>query len=193
MPDSPLYPVKLAAEQVRVQLTPTDIGKVKLYVELADKRVSEIVNMAEEEKAEEITVVTQHLDKLLVSMSVLAGGQEERAVMTAPAPTPVPTPALTPPTTEIPPEEADKNGEVLPAAPPPVLSPPSGAERSEATTPQPDDEINRLQTLLSGYAIEHKATLSNLLGEVPESVKEALQQAISVSETGYSRALTALE
>ena len=32
LPDSPLYPVKLATESVRLFLTPSDIGKAELYL-----------------------------------------------------------------------------------------------------------------------------------------------------------------
>jgi len=198
MPDNLLYPVKLATEQVRVQLTPTDIGKVELYVELADKRVNEIVSMAGEGKAEKIAVATQQLDKLLVSVAVLAGGQvEERAVMTAPTPTPTPTPVPAP-IIEVPPKEEDSNGGALPAAPSapapvPPLSPSPDYEKSEAVIPQLDDERVELRTLLLSYAIDHQAILSDLLDESPESVKTALQQAINVSEMGYERALRALE
>ena len=40
MPDEPLYRVKLATEQVRLALTPSDIGKAQLLTKLADKRVA---------------------------------------------------------------------------------------------------------------------------------------------------------
>ena len=46
MPDDTLYPVKLAAEQVRLGLTRGDIKKARVNVRLADRRVKEIVYLA---------------------------------------------------------------------------------------------------------------------------------------------------
>lgn len=90
MPDSPLYPVKLAVEQVRVRLTPSDIGKAELYAKLADRRVAEIAHMASKGKPERVEWLTQRLDILLVRVAVLAAvGRAEDAVL-APAPAPVP-------------------------------------------------------------------------------------------------------
>jgi hypothetical protein len=42
MPDSILYPVKVATENVQMALTFSDIGKAELNAKLADKRVNEI-------------------------------------------------------------------------------------------------------------------------------------------------------
>lgn len=46
MPDDTLYPVKLASEQVRLGLTRGDINKARVNVRLADRRVKEIVYLA---------------------------------------------------------------------------------------------------------------------------------------------------
>ncbi len=43
MPDSPLYPMKLVSEQVQLKLTASSIGKARLYYNLADRIVAEIV------------------------------------------------------------------------------------------------------------------------------------------------------
>jgi hypothetical protein len=47
MPDDTLYPVKLAMEQVRLGLSRGDINKARVSVRLADRRVKEIVYLAE--------------------------------------------------------------------------------------------------------------------------------------------------
>ncbi|MFH0914552.1 MAG: DUF5667 domain-containing protein, partial [Chloroflexota bacterium] len=39
MPDEPLYPVKLATEQIQIRLTPSNLKKAELYASLAEKRV----------------------------------------------------------------------------------------------------------------------------------------------------------
>ena len=47
LPDSPLYRVKLATEAVQLAFTRSDLGKAELYARFADRRVEEIVKMAE--------------------------------------------------------------------------------------------------------------------------------------------------
>ncbi len=73
MPDQPLYAVKLAAENVRVALTPSALGKAEVYTELADKRVAEIAYMAEKSNAREIEETSRLLDSQLASIASLAG------------------------------------------------------------------------------------------------------------------------
>ena len=70
MPDSPLYPVKLATEQVQLTLTPSDMGKARLCAALADRRVAEIIYVANRGDAQQVEVITQRLDKRL---AILAG------------------------------------------------------------------------------------------------------------------------
>ncbi len=47
LPDSRLYPAKLLYEDIRSFLTFDDLSKVKLYLELADKRLAEIKKLEE--------------------------------------------------------------------------------------------------------------------------------------------------
>lgn len=103
MPDGTLYPVKLATERVRLVLTPSALGKAELYAKLADKRVTEIIKMADKGKLEQMERTAQRLNAQLVAMASLVGPPEEAAA--------------TPPVTEEPPEE-EKPGVVLAPAPP---------------------------------------------------------------------------
>ncbi len=75
MPDSPLYRVKLATEQVQLRLTPSALSRTKLYVRLADKRVAEIVYMAQKGDARLVELVTRQLDNHLVMIASLAVAQ----------------------------------------------------------------------------------------------------------------------
>lgn len=85
MPDGTLYPVKLATEQVRVRLTPSDIGKAQLYANFADKRVLEIARMAKEGKPELVERTAQRLDTHLVMIAFLVSPlEQEAAVLMAP-------------------------------------------------------------------------------------------------------------
>src|SRR3972149_3254710 len=73
MPDQPLYAVKVAAEQARVALTASSVAKAELYAALADRRVTEIVYLAEKGKAQQLAEVTEDLDMQLDKITELAG------------------------------------------------------------------------------------------------------------------------
>jgi len=92
MPDSPLYQVKLTTEQVQLALTPSALGKAELYARLADKRVAEIIYLANKGKSEPVDEATQRLDSYLANIAVLAMDQEKEAgVLLAPAPSVAPS------------------------------------------------------------------------------------------------------
>jgi hypothetical protein len=93
MPDSPLYPVKLATEQVQLMLTPSQIGKARLCAELADRRVTEIIHMANKGDGRQVDLITQRLDKRLLMLAALASTEKfaEAPRMMAPAPAPTPS------------------------------------------------------------------------------------------------------
>ena len=81
MPDEPLYPVKLATETVRLTLTPSALGKAELYVKLADKRVAEIIKMADKGKVKQVENAAERLNTQLIAMASLAvpGGEDSRS------------------------------------------------------------------------------------------------------------------
>jgi hypothetical protein len=83
MPDSPLYPVKLATEQVWLTLTPSNMGRAEVYAKLADRRVVEIIYMADKGDAQQVEVIAQRLDNHLVMVATLAfaEGEGERALL----------------------------------------------------------------------------------------------------------------
>ncbi len=76
MPDMLLYPVKLATEQVQLTLTPSDIGKAKLCAEFADRRVAEIIHIANKGDAQRVEAATQRLDKRLAMLARLTSAPE---------------------------------------------------------------------------------------------------------------------
>jgi len=71
MPDNLLYPVKLATEQVQLTLTPSDIGKARLCAKFGDRRVAEIIYIANKGDAQQVEVITQRLDERLVMLARL--------------------------------------------------------------------------------------------------------------------------
>ncbi len=93
MPDSSLYPVKLAAEQVQLTLTPSNTGKARLCAVLTDRRVAEIICMASRGDARRIELVTQRLDERLAMLAELASAEGEGEPPTLLAPTPEAAPS----------------------------------------------------------------------------------------------------
>lgn len=167
MPDSPLYPVKLAAEQVQLTLTPSDMGKARLCAVLADRRVAEIICMADKGDAQRVELATQRLDERLGMLAELASAEGEvegekgaPGVLMAPS-GPAPAPA----------EEAPADGGV----------PAEGEGRAE------------LRGVVMHCADTNPAALRAALKEAPPSAKPALRRAIFISEIGYDRALAALD
>ena len=184
MPDSPLYPVKLATEQLQLALTPSDMGKARVCTMLADRRVAEIIYMAGKGDIQWVEVVTQRLDERLATLAVLvsapeAGGTPE--VFTE-------EPAMAP---LAPPEESA----VPPSGPPGMVTAPGPAEEARNGKDASVGNNNRakLRTVVAGYAANHPDALRAVLRKAPESAKPALRRAIAVSVGGYKRALAALD
>jgi len=98
MPDEPLYPVKIASEQVRLALTPSSLGKAELYANLADKRVAEIIYVANKGDARQVELVTQRLNYVLTRIAILVSARMEEGGIKR-----TPLPALTP-------DESAENG-----------------------------------------------------------------------------------
>jgi hypothetical protein len=165
MPDEPLYPVKLATEQVRLALTPSALGKVELYAKLADKRVAEIVYVANKGKPEQVERVTQRLNSYLARVAALA--LAERGV------------------------EREEAGVLM--APPPPAPAPTGPARGGKAEGVKVGKQAKLRDILSGYAAKHPQALRAVLKKVPASAKPALRRAIAASEANYEKALEALE
>lgn len=174
MPDEPLYPVKLATEQVQLVLTPSALGKAELYAKLADKRVLEIVRMAGKNKPEQIERATQRLNAYLTEIAALASTQEVTAgVVMAPA------------------VEEALVVEEAPAVREAPLLPERARDGKEARIKV--DRRARLRATVVRYAANHPARLQALLETVPESARPALLRAIAVSEAGYEKALESLD
>jgi hypothetical protein len=163
MPDNPLYPVKLAAEQVQLTLTPSDMGKARLCAMLADRRVAEIICMASRGDVRQVELITQRLDERLAILVALVSAEGEegapKVMMMAPPPAPAP------------PEEARGGGEVDA----------QGKGRAE------------LKEVVACCAATNPAALRAELKKAPASAKPALRRAIAVSEAGYEEILAALD
>ncbi|MFC2062383.1 DUF5667 domain-containing protein [Chloroflexota bacterium] len=87
MPDNPLYPVKLASEQVQLALTASPLGRAELQIRLADERVAEIVYLTDKGNVRQIEQTTERLKEHLSGVTVLAWDKRNAsAMLTAPQP-----------------------------------------------------------------------------------------------------------
>ena len=82
MPDDFLYPVKRATEQVQLTFTFTNLGKAEAYARMANRRVEEIIYMANENDIEEIEVLATSLDSSLNNIAEYSS-REDNADRTA--------------------------------------------------------------------------------------------------------------
>jgi len=204
LPDEPLYQVKLATEAVRLTLTPSALGKAELYVKLADKRVAEIIKMADKGKAAQVERTAQRLNTQLIAMANLAvpGGEEfvEREVATFEAEPPQMAGDEAPraQVREAPPaavEEAPTKGAPKAPGPPEGAGPGRGGGRDAGRDDEgikPDKQA-RLRSNVAYRAVENIEALQEQLEKAPESVKPALRWAIEVAGNGYGRALRNLD
>ena len=181
MPDSSLYPVKLATEQVQLALTPSDVGKARLCTVLADRRVVEIIYMAAKGDTQCVEAVTQRLDKRLATLAILVSVEKVEVTAVERVPEALTEEPMVPPA---PSEEA----EMAPVAP------------SEDEVGGDDNDVSignhkraELRIIVVGCACNHPDALRTALRKAPASVKPALRQAIAVSEAGYEKALKALD
>ncbi len=167
MPDEPLYPVKLATEQVQMVFTPSALGKAELYAKLADRRVLEIVRMASETKPEQIERTARRLDVYLTKIADLAPIQVPGAAIMAPRG-----------------EEEQAFGKA-------PLLPEGGRGGSEARVGF--DRRANLRAMVERGALEHPERMRAVLERVPASARPALLRAITISEAGYTKALKSLD
>ena len=171
MPDSPLYPVKLATEEVQLVLTTSDIDKAKVCVMQADRRVDEIVYLADKGDAQQVDVTAERLDECLETLVEIASIEEAEA--------------------------AAVEGEALPGA---LTVTPEAAPAEEAAVDEATEksalaggDLDELKTTVVGHAASNQSALLRKLMDAPESVKPALHRAITVSTTGYEQVLTTFD
>ena len=223
MPDEPLYPVKLATERVQLTLTTSSLGKAELYAKLADRRVAEIVRMADESKPEKIALTAQRLNNHLTEMANLASAQEVVGIGggTLVAPAEAPAAGQAPVAEEAPIVREAPAAEKAPAAKKAPLpkkaltaekapAPEKAPEAKEAPTvqrvplpagPVKDIQKVRIETArraklkveVARNAAEHTERLRAALETAPEAAKPALLKAIADSKNGYQKAIKSLD
>jgi hypothetical protein len=223
LPDGPLYPVKLATEDVRLTLTPSALGKAELYAEFADKRVDEIIKMADKGKVAQVEKATERMNDHLVAMANLALPAREAEIAGEATPPALMAPAAEPAAAQTPPMATKATPVPVPTSPDNraqlslsanVSSPqatakqeikPTQASRvATATALKPavaekGDKANKekvqadLKNNVSQQAEKNAQRLEDVLKRVPDNVKPALEKAIDVAGKGYDEALKNIE
>lgn len=148
MPDHPLYPVKLATEQVKLSFTFSDTSKAELHAQLAETRAGEIEVMANRGKTEQVTIAAERLANHLEQANNVIAKVEAVKAETAPsmlAPEKVPQPTI--------PADTIKQ-----------------AARTEKT--------EQIRESLQESTSRSLSTLQNVLEQAPPQAKPALQRAI---------------
>jgi len=173
MPDTPLYPVKLASEEVQLALTPSDTDKAGVCVMQASRRVNEIVYLADKGDAEQVEVVAERLDECLGTLLEIASAEKAEAVAVEEA---VPGALMAVP-------------EITPDQEAPVYE----NDDTEQRALTGDGDLEELKTTVISNAASNQSALIRKLMVAPESVKPALHRAIAVSAAGYGKVLTALD
>ncbi len=217
MPDDALYLVKLATEQARLVFSFSEVGKAEFYAELVDKRVNEIVYLAEENKPEQIEQTAERLNEHLVAMAALPSpkGEAYEAAMTREVEeelaldTGEEEEALPEITGEEEQEEAEEKIT--------ITEPPGEKEDLEAAEPPPPEVIvvekepkaamqfsggaganvaadrwTNLNITIANQASMNSARLRKVMETAPESARQVLEKAISNLETNYRKAMEAL-
>jgi len=221
LPDEPLYQVKLATEAVRLAFTPSPLGKAELYAKFADKRVEEIIRMADKGKVKQVEKATERMNNQLIAMANLAVSDRGEAAQVeiaafeaapapmateeAPVPVPAPRPApepegpqmqmkAPPPEIEVPPEAAEEAPVLAePRAPGPREDAGRAADRGRKDKDVEPDNQARFRMNVSEQAMENIQELQDLLERAPESLKPALRRALEVAINGYEQALRNLD
>ncbi|MFH1639660.1 MAG: DUF5667 domain-containing protein [Chloroflexota bacterium] len=198
MPDSPLYPVKLATEQVRMMLPASDLRRAEIDAEFVDRRVDEIVYMASKGDVTQVDALIERLDERLVMLADLAGAtgtageipQEDSAEVRSPSVLLAPEPE----TAKGAPPEAIHPYEPIPFPAPAVAPPPAlgAASENNSASVVPDGQAV-LKQKIAAFAVKHPAALQEALEKAPASVRADVARAISITVAGYAKALQSLD
>ena len=210
LPDSFLYPVKLATESARIALTFSDEGKTELYAQFADRRVDEMVVMAEQGRTDAVNRAADNLDRQLIAMvDVVAvsdtdAARPESAVMfskaeeaplaadTSPIVQGAAGPAPLPAPDEMPVEPEGTSGDIMAAAPPArgTVEEPGRPAPASAETPWLEgEEPSQFKLDIAEQAAEAVRKLQGALATAQGKAREALEKALELLYERYDEVL----
>ncbi len=204
MPDNPLYSVKLAAESVQLAFTFSDVGKAELISTFNDRRVDEVVEMANKGMAAEIGTLNSRIASNMIKISELSADgmytndeglilkhqyglsgsspqdSQEHAVTVPQTTVAAPTSTDTTTTTTITTVPA-----VTPAPATSNILPPRAESAFSGGQGNGEDKWAELRQHLSEKQINNLRVLLESWQHAPDWLKPVLEQAINIIIDGY--------
>ena len=187
MPDETLYSVQLLTERVQLLFTFTALGKAEVYANMADKRVTEIVYLAEQGESGYIESATERLDSYLTEITALSSPQlADNAMLTAPS-------AEDGMMATVAEEEMAEEEEAIveeDSFPIEKTSPLGGEAEGAWGLRGASPGVTIWQTMVR---LNHPARLRAALDTASPSVRYALMRALDISQASYNQAIEYLE
>jgi len=196
LPGHPLYAVKTTVERAQLALTASDVGKAKLLVKFADKRVQEIGSVVKEGRGDEVDELSIAMVRDLERLKETIRGpiSPDRAISDA-------SKAVTAATTAQSAVLQPSPDTITPVPPPSsgvgVLAGPSAeGQKAEAHNGDEKDQgdvseardVAEVRQRLSAEAQKQLRYLEELLEEADEKDQPAIRRAIERAASAYEQA-----
>jgi hypothetical protein len=174
LPDEPLYPVKLATEDVRLAFAVSDTQKAQVHTQLAETRAVEVETMADQGKTEQAAITAARLAKQIeLANSAIARVEIKSGI--APLPT---TTEEQPPVTEEQPPVTEEQPPVTEEQPPVTEeqpTPPTFTKRDKDVTARTE----RFKKSLENSTSKSLKALESAMEKAPPHAKPDWQRAIN--------------
>jgi hypothetical protein len=169
LPDDPLYPVKLATEELKLAFTVSEEKKAEIHAQLAETRATEIATMTSQGKTEQVVATTNRLVQEREKADIAIARVELATTVKTPQPT-----ATT--------GAASSNATLpTPASAPTTPTPAATTEGDTVKTTQDTDNARKVERLNKAVVTSTSRSLDALkkaLEQAPQKSQPALQQAI---------------
>jgi len=200
MPGSPLYPVKIATEDVRLSLTSSPVSKAELYATYADRRVVELGYLAEKgnTKAAQVEKIAERYTHALHQIDALPlKGTKNETVMATGMITTSPTATVSPTTTPL--NTNLTNQTTTQTSTTRRKATPSVSTKTQATATQQSSseesplahltpaEREHMMEYFAYLADSHPQELQNFLDQFPEQSRPAIRRMIEEAKTVYPK------
>jgi hypothetical protein len=182
MPDEPLYPVKLATEDVRLAFAVSDTQKAQVHTQLAETRAVEVETMADQGKTEHAAITAARLAKQL-ELANSAIARAESTVSTAPLPTT---------TTEEQPTVTEEQPSVVTQEQPPVPDKQPLVTEEQPTPPKGESTPPAFTTRDKGVTAKterFKKSLNNSTSKSLKALEGAMEKAPPQAKPDWQRAI----
>ncbi|HEX78805.1 MAG TPA: hypothetical protein G4O19_01455 [Dehalococcoidia bacterium] len=199
MPDSPFYQIKLATEQIQLFLTTSPEAKAKLTTKLVDRRVDEIIYMANNNNADMVEATTRRLE---IHLSMIASIANELSVGILTEDDGVIATKMVTRTVTVTVGAGglltNESPETTPLPTTDAIITTAGEVYTAPTTPIPDTTVpssvdwngEGFEYLLGMQSAENISALNAAMETASEEVKAALMEAITLIESGIPNEVT---